>query len=47
MTGKAFVYNARTGALVREVQLPTGGGATFVNDVVVTEARRVLHGLEP
>ena len=37
MTGKAFVYNARTGALVREVQLPTGGGATFVNDVVVTK----------
>ena len=29
MTGKAFVYNARTGALVREVPLPTGGGATF------------------
>ena len=37
MTGKAFVYNARTGALVREVQLPTGGAATFVNDVVVTK----------
>jgi sugar lactone lactonase YvrE len=37
MTGKAFVYNARTGVPVREVQLATGGGATFVNDVVVTK----------
>ena len=37
MTGKGFVYDARTGALVREVQLATGGGATFVNDVVVTK----------
>ncbi len=36
-TGKGFVYNARTGALVRELQLATGGGATFVNDVVVTK----------
>ena len=38
-TGKAFVYNARTGALVPggEIQLATGGGATFVNDVVVTK----------
>lgn len=35
-TGKGFVYNARTGALVRELQLATGGEATFVNDVVVT-----------
>jgi sugar lactone lactonase YvrE len=35
-TGKAFVYDARSGALVRELQLATGGGATFVNDVVVT-----------
>lgn len=35
-TGKAFVYDARTGALIREVQLATGGGATFVNDVAVT-----------
>jgi len=34
-TGKAFVYSARTGALVKEVQLASGGGATFVNDVVV------------
>lgn len=35
-TGKGFVYNARTGALIRELQLATVGGATFVNDVVVT-----------
>lgn len=36
-TGKAFVYDARTGTLIREYQLATGGGATFVNDVVVTK----------
>src|SRR6186997_270141 len=36
-TGKGFVYDARTGALVRELQLAIGGGATFVNDVVVTK----------
>ena len=36
-TGKGFVYDARNGALVRELQLATGGGATFVNDVVVTK----------
>ena len=36
-TGKGFVYDARTGALVREIQLATGGGATFVNDVVATK----------
>ena len=35
-TGKGFVYDARTGALIRELQLATGTGATFVNDVVVT-----------
>jgi sugar lactone lactonase YvrE len=35
-TGKAFVYSAKTGALIREVQLATGPGATFINDVVVT-----------
>jgi sugar lactone lactonase YvrE len=34
-TGKAFVYDARTGALLKEYQLATGG-ATFINDVVVT-----------
>ena len=36
-TGKAFVYDASSGALVREVQLATGTGGTFVNDVVVTK----------
>jgi sugar lactone lactonase YvrE len=36
-TGKGFVYDARTGSLIRELQLATGGGATFVNDVVVTK----------
>ena len=35
-TGKAFVYDAKTGALIREVQLATGTDATFINDVVVT-----------
>lgn len=52
-TGGAFVYDAGTGALVRDVQLATGGGATFVNDVVVTEgaayftdsARAVIYRL--
>jgi hypothetical protein len=33
-TGKAFVYDARTGVLIREYQLATA--PTFVNDVVVT-----------
>ena len=37
MTGKGFVYDARSGALVRELQLAAGGGSTFVNDVVVTK----------
>ena len=36
-TGKGFVYDAGTGALIRELQLATGAGATFVNDVVVTK----------
>ena len=35
-TGKAFVYNARTGADLASYQLATPGAATFVNDVVVT-----------
>lgn len=36
-TGKAFVYSARSGRLSRELQLATPPtGATFVNDVVVT-----------
>lgn len=36
-TGKGFVYDARSGALVRELQLASGSGGTFVNDVVVTK----------
>ena len=36
-TGKAFVYDAKTGTLVREYQLATTGGPTFINDVVVTK----------
>ena len=35
-TGRAFVYDAESGALVRDVQLASGPGDTFVNDVVVT-----------
>jgi sugar lactone lactonase YvrE len=35
-TGKAFVYDANTSALIREYQLATGGDATFINDVTVT-----------
>jgi sugar lactone lactonase YvrE len=34
MTGRAFVYNAGTGADIATLQLTSGG--TFVNDVVVT-----------
>ena len=33
-TGKAFIYDAKTGALIREYQLATA--PTFINDVVVT-----------
>jgi sugar lactone lactonase YvrE len=36
-TGKGFVYDASTKSLLRELQLATGVGATFVNDVVVTK----------
>jgi sugar lactone lactonase YvrE len=35
-TGKAFVYDARTGEDLASYQLATPGAATFVNDVVVT-----------
>ena len=35
-TGKAFVYDARTGAVLAELTLATGGN-TFVNDVAVTK----------
>jgi sugar lactone lactonase YvrE len=34
--GNARVYNARTGALVQELQLATGPGSTFINDAVAT-----------
>lgn len=37
-TGKGFVYDAKTAALLKEYQLATGVGATFVNDVVVTRS---------
>ena len=36
-TGKGFVYDARTGALIREYPFVTDGSGTFVNDVVVTK----------
>ncbi len=37
-TGKAFVYNARSGTQAREVQLATPAtGLTFINDVVVRD----------
>jgi sugar lactone lactonase YvrE len=36
-TGKAFVYDAGTGALIGVVQLAVGPGATFINDTVVTK----------
>jgi len=36
-TGKAFVYDANTGALLKEYQLAPSGGVTFINDVVVTK----------
>jgi sugar lactone lactonase YvrE len=35
-TGKAFVYDARTGASLAALQLAGGSGQTFVNDVAVT-----------
>jgi len=35
-TGKAFVYDAQTGSLLKEYQLATGSGGTFVNDDVAT-----------
>jgi len=37
-TGKAFVYDARTGVLLKEYQLAAAGGTTFINDVVVTRS---------
>ena len=35
-TGKAFVYNAGPARYSSEIQLATGAGPTFINDVVVT-----------
>jgi sugar lactone lactonase YvrE len=35
-TGKAFIYDAATGADLASYQLATPGAATFVNDVAVT-----------
>ena len=35
-TGKAFVYDADSGALLAEFQLAPAGAATFVNDVALT-----------
>jgi sugar lactone lactonase YvrE len=35
-TGKAWVYNIKTGALLKEYQLATGSEPTFINDVTVT-----------
>jgi sugar lactone lactonase YvrE len=35
-TGKGFVYDAASGRTLAALQLATGGGATFVNDVAVT-----------
>ena len=36
-TGKAFVFDVKTGKLVHEYQLATGAAATFINDVTVTK----------
>jgi hypothetical protein len=35
--GNVLVYDARTGALLHQIQLATGMGPTFVNDLVVTK----------
>ena len=35
--GNALVYNAKTGALLHQLQLATGPGGTFINDAVVTK----------
>jgi sugar lactone lactonase YvrE len=37
-TGKAFVYDANTGALLKEYQLAAAGVPAFINDVVVTQS---------
>jgi sugar lactone lactonase YvrE len=41
-TGKAFVYDARTGADLASYQLAAAGAATFVNDVAVTRRAAFL-----
>jgi outer membrane protein assembly factor BamB len=46
-TGKGFVYDARSGALVRELQLATGGGSDVRQRRGRHQARRIFHGLEP
>jgi sugar lactone lactonase YvrE len=54
-TGKAWVYNARTGRQVKAFQLAPAGQDTFVNDVVVTargayftdSRRNVLYVVPP
>ena len=35
--GNALVYDARSGQLLKEIQLATGAGGTFINDAVVTK----------
>ena len=44
-TGDGYVYNASTGADVAQFNF-TDESATFVNDVVVTKQRRVVHRLD-
>lgn len=36
-TGHAFVYDATTGASVADIPLATGGGDSFVNDLLITK----------
>ncbi len=43
--GNARVYDAASGNLVREFQLATGPGATFINDAAATRQGRLLHRL--
>lgn len=38
-TGKAFVYDEKTGALVKEFQLSAPGQESFINDVALTRRR--------
>ncbi len=43
--GNALLYDARTGALIKELPLATGTDATFINDAVATKKGRLLHRL--